>query len=202
MGCGGRERQGARKRRKGQEWCGAGIFPALKRSWGHSTLVVVCVGLLWVAGRLPGCYVPPLWPFHKAAAFRRREAPSEKEQREMTALAGRLAALNRRWSPSPFPLRYLAIGLGSGLLLVSGESQLALIYNKPPQLFGLLSCVALFAGMAILLLAALAVQPPEALRRLAVRLRLPLVAITVLLATLWLLFFIGTTYSALGQPPK
>ena len=93
----------------------------------------------------------------------------------MALLAGRLAALNRRGPREPFPLRYLAIGLGGGLLVVSGESQLALIYSKPPQLFGLLSCCALFLGMAILLLAASPVRPPEALRRLAARLRLPLV---------------------------
>ena len=126
----------------------------------------------------------------------------EKEQSGMALLAGRLAALNRRGPREPFPLRYLAIGLGGGLLVVSGESQLALIYNKPPQLFGLLSCCALFLGMAILLLAASPVRPPEALRRLAARLRLPLVTLAVLLATLWVLYFVGTTYSAFAQPPK
>ncbi len=120
----------------------------------------------------------------------------------MALLAGRLAALNRRGPREPCPLRYLAIGLGGGLLMVSGESQLALINNKPPQLFGLLSCCALFLGMAILLLAATPVRPPEAVRRLAARLRLPLVTLAVLLATLWVLYFVGTTYSAFAQPPK
>jgi hypothetical protein len=108
----------------------------------------------------------------------------KKEQSGIALLARRLAALNRRGPREPFPLRYLAIGLGGGLLVVSGESQLALIYNNPPQLFGLLSCCALFLGMAILLLAATPVRPPEAVRRLAARLRLPLVTLAVLLATL------------------
>ncbi len=120
----------------------------------------------------------------------------------MALLAERLSALNRRGPRAPFPPRYLAIGLGSGLLLVSGESQLALIYARTPQIFGLLSCCALFAGMAILILAAMPIRPPERLRRLATRLRLPLVTLTVLLAALWLLFFVGTTYTAFSQPAE
>jgi hypothetical protein len=76
----------------------------------------------------------------------------------------------RRWRQrGGIPLRYAAVALGSGLLLVSVSA--GQVAGVPTQLRALLAAGALASGLACLVAAACAVRPPAGWRALYTRLR-------------------------------